>query len=84
VKTLLEMSVEHHRELLAKCAALNREYAVLKNGIVIPSANSDGAPPNVAIVCEPVQAKHILDLVSQLYPEAAPHIQEFYSRDPND
>lgn len=76
MKTLIEMSLEHYNKLLAKCAASEREYAIMKNGIVMP--DSDAAESRrVAILCESDQAKNILHLVSQLCPEAAPYIQEF-------
>ena len=76
MKTLIEMSLEHYNGLLAKCAVSEREYATMKNGIVMPDSG-DAQSRKVAILCESDQAKRILDLVSQLCPEAAPDIKEF-------
>jgi hypothetical protein len=76
MRTLIEMSLEHYNGLLAKCAGSDREYAIMKNAIVMPDSEG-GEARRVAILCESDQAKKILDLASQFYPEAVPHIQEF-------
>lgn len=36
VKTLIEMPLDDYNALLAKCPATDREYEILKNGLITP------------------------------------------------
>ena len=75
MKILVEMSPEHYDRLLDKLSEVSAAYAILKNGVVVhPSgASSDRI---IHIACEMAQAETMLHAARQLFPAAAPELQE--------
>ena len=75
MKILVEMSPEHYDRLLDKLSEESAAYAILKNGVVIhPSGASDDRI--IQIACEMTQAETLLHAARQLFPAAAPQLQE--------
>jgi hypothetical protein len=79
VKTLVEMSFEHYDRLLAKCPATDREYQILKNGVIAPYGETGKSRRVVVLLCEKSEAKLVLDLARRLYPMATREIREYPS-----
>ena len=77
MKTLVEMSKEHFDRLLAKCPVSDREYEIMKNGVITPYGETGKSPRTVVILCERTEAKLILDLARRLYPVAARQIRQY-------
>ena len=69
------MSPEHYDRLLDKLSEEAAAYAILKNGVVIhPSGASEDRI--IQIACEMTQAETLLHAARQLFPAAAPQLQE--------
>jgi len=76
MKTLIEMSLNHYNRLLATCPESNREYEIIKNGLVTECIKAGNDPHTVVIVCKSEEARMILDLAMRRYPAAIPRIRE--------
>jgi hypothetical protein len=81
MKTLVEMPLNDYDVLLAKCPATDREYEILKNGLITPYADSSDSTRTVVILCQPGEAELILRLAQRLHPGAAPHIRQYPAAD---
>jgi len=69
---MLKISVRVYLGLLGRLPLVSREYAVLKISII------ESPPPgnyNVEILCEPEDAKLLLDHAQYFYSEAVPYIE---------
>jgi hypothetical protein len=73
------MPVEDYNTLLAKCSAADREYAILKNGLVTPFG--DGNSQIVVVLCADTDAKLLLKLARRVYPKAAQRIRRYTALD---
>lgn len=71
------MSFEHYDRLLAKCPATDREYQILKNGVIAPYGETGKSRRVVVLLCEKSEAKLVLDLARRLYPIATREIREY-------
>ena len=71
---LVTMPVEVYDGLLSKCAALSREYVILRNGVVRRDLNGNGGT-TVEILCEAPRARFLRDFASLVYPDAVPYIE---------
>lgn len=56
MKTLIEMSPKHFDRLLAKCAVSDREYSIMKNGLLTPYGENLNSSRTVVILCKPEEA----------------------------
>ena len=73
MKILIDMALEHYDGFVAKCDVATREYAILKNGVVIGNQKSD--EQIIAILCERADAVMLLYAAGLLYPEAVAAIK---------
>jgi len=69
VEIVIEMIPEQYDAFVAKCDVASREYAILKNGVVVRNPKS-GEQRMVGILCDKVAAARLLYAATQLYPEA--------------
>jgi hypothetical protein len=69
------MPVEIYDGLLSKCAALSREYVILRNGVVRRDVGG-ATGTTVEILCEPPRARFLRDFASLVYPAAVPYIEQ--------
>jgi hypothetical protein len=76
MKILVDIPMDEYNNFLQKCDATRPEYEMLKNGIITQDQKKGRA---VEILCEVEDAKRILDLASEIYPHAVPHVQESIS-----
>jgi hypothetical protein len=74
MRTLIEIPREHHGKLMAKCGTSDQEYKILSHGILMPSRDNDNV---IVFLCEPEQAKLIIDFATRVYPNAVPEIKEY-------
>jgi hypothetical protein len=72
MKIMIEMSADNYDCLLSKLSEESAAYATLKNGIASGS-NEDRI---IQIVCEMTQAMTLLQVARELFPPAAPQLQE--------
>jgi hypothetical protein len=77
MKTLVEMSSEHFDRLLAKSAVSDREYEILKNGVVTDYGEKGKWPRTVVILCDPADAKLLLNFARRVYPVAYRQIRQY-------
>jgi len=76
MKILIDIPMEDYSKFLQRCDATRPEYEMLKTGIVTQDREKRRA---VEILCDVEDAKMILDLASEIYPHAVPHVQESIS-----
>jgi hypothetical protein len=73
VEIVIEMIPEHYDAFVAKCDIASREYAILKNGVVVRNQKI-GEQRVIGILCDKVEAARLLYAATLLYPEAIPFI----------
>ena len=76
MKILLDILPEHYDRLLSEFSEESRNYAILKNGVVIHHTESGNAFKTVEILCEKFHARMILAVAELVCPEAAAKIEE--------
>ena len=76
MKILIDIPMDDYNNFLQRCDAARPEYEMLKNGIITQDREKRRA---VEILCAVEDAKMILDLASEIYPHAVPHVQESIS-----
>ena len=69
MKIVIEISPEHYDQLLGKLSPVTTEYSLLKNGIVTGGSAKENRI--IEIACELSEAKALLGVAQDLYPEAA-------------
>lgn len=74
MKTLIELTFQDYNRILEECPELDREYAILKNGLLTPYVESRDDTRTVIILCNADEAKAIIDLAKRLFPNATPKI----------
>jgi hypothetical protein len=77
MKFLVTIPMDEYNNLVQRCDASRPEYEMLKNGLITRDHEQRTA---VELLCEVDEATFLLDLASQIYPDAAVHIQESISR----
>jgi len=76
MKTVIGMSPNHYNRFLNRCDEACREYAILKNGVVLHQAREGQDERIIEIPCEMEEAHMLLQLAIWLFPEAAPEIEK--------
>lgn len=79
MKNLVEMPLEDYNALLAKCTVVDREYEILKNGLVTPFG--DGNTQIVVVLCADTDAELLFELARRVYPKAAQRIRQYTALD---
>jgi hypothetical protein len=70
----IDISSAHYYRLLLRFEPPSREYAIMRNDVVVKETNGCNAPPKVMFRCELEEARMILELARRLCPEAVPEI----------
>jgi hypothetical protein len=79
VKNLVEMPLDDYNALLAKCTVVDREYEILKNGLVTPFG--DGNSQIVVVLCADAEAKLLFKLARRIHPKAVQRIRQYTALD---
>ena len=80
---LITMPVEIYDGLLSKCAAMSREYLILRNGVVRRDLNGN-AGATVEILCEAPRARFLRDFATLVYPGAVAYIESSIEQSESD
>jgi len=81
MKTLIEMTLAYYNELLAGVAESDREYAILKNGLLTRYGENDDDLRTIIILCQLDEANQIFELATRLFPGVAPEIRKYAAID---
>jgi hypothetical protein len=81
MKTLVEMSPESFDQLLGMCKASDREYAIMKNGLITPYGEKNDSPRTVVILCDAAEAKLIVALANRFLKGGAEAIRLYPAGD---
>lgn len=76
---MIEMFAERYDGFVARCDIASREYAILKDGVVIRDHTNDEQRV-IGILCDKVEAARLLYAATLLYPEATPAIKDGIDR----
>jgi hypothetical protein len=76
VRVLIEMSLPQYDHFFALCDPVSREYAILKNGVIVRRPKEDHFERIMEIDCTVEDAKALLDLARQCYPAVVPDIEK--------
>ena len=77
MKTVIQLSLEHHERLLKYASEASPGYAILKNGVKVPHTKKGARSDVVVILCEEDQARSILESAKHFCPEAVPQIEKW-------
>jgi hypothetical protein len=81
MKTLIEMTLEYYNRLLAGVVESDREYAILKNGLLTRYGETGEDPRTIVILCQSDEANQIFDLAKRLFPGVTPQIRKYAATD---
>ena len=81
MKNLVEMPLDDYNVLLAKCTVTDREYEILKNGLITPYGDGDTSTQVVVVLCAGADAKLLFKLARTVHPEAAKRIRQYTASD---
>jgi hypothetical protein len=70
---IIEMSLDQYDRFLEKCDASSREYAILKNGLIVRRLKHERI---IEIPCEVREAQMLLAIARRLYPDAVSAIEK--------
>jgi hypothetical protein len=71
---IIEMPLPVYDGFIDQCDQSSREYAILKNGVIIRRPKGDHFERIVEIRCDTEEADKLLLLASKSYPEAVQYI----------
>jgi hypothetical protein len=74
VQITILMPLRTYDGLVDNCDQSSREYAILKNGLIIRRPKGDHFERIMEIRCEMEEAEKLLALASTVYPEAVEYI----------
>ena len=72
----IEMTLPVYDGLIDKCDQSSREYAVLKNGVIVCRPKDDRFERIVEIDCDSGDANRLLALATKIYPDAVADISK--------
>jgi hypothetical protein len=76
MKVVIEMSLPNYDHFVDRCDPSSRDYAVLKNGLIVRRQKEDHFERIVEVYCSLPEAKGLLDLAKRAYPGAVPAIEK--------
>ena len=79
MKTLIEISLDHHDRFLERCDPACREYEILKKRPIVRCPKDGHYERIVEIHCEMPEAHILLDAARRLYPGLVSAIQKAIS-----
>ena len=77
---IIEISIDYYDRFLALCDPASREYAILKNGLVVRRPKEGRYERVVEIFAEMREAHLLLSLADKICPAAMPDIAKAISR----
>jgi hypothetical protein len=80
---LIRLPPEHYDLFAGALEITSPQYTIVKNNLV-PRQQGSAEPPMVEILCDPDEAKLLLEAARRIYPEAAPFIEDAMSVEPED
>jgi hypothetical protein len=75
MKGVVEMTLAHYDRFLERCDPSSKEYGVLKTGLIVRRPKGDQFERIVEIHCELEEARWLLHLARQIYPDAVADIE---------
>jgi hypothetical protein len=76
VRVLIELPLSHYDRFFSLCDPDSREYALLKNGVIVQRSKGDRFERIVKIDCTVEDAKTLLNLARQCHPAVVPDIEK--------
>jgi hypothetical protein len=76
VKIVIEMPLPRYDAFLDKCDPSSLDYAILKGGLIVRRPKEDHFERIMEIHCVVQEAKELLMLAKQIYPDAVPDIEK--------
>ena len=75
-RVIIEMSLPTYDGLMNKCDQSSREYAVLKNGLIVRRPRGDHFERIIKISCDLDDANRLLASATKIYPDAVADISK--------
>jgi hypothetical protein len=76
VKVVIEMPLLSYDRFVDRCSPTGKEYALLKNGIIVRRQKDNHYERILEIHCDVGEAKELLNLARSIFPDAAPEIEK--------
>ena len=76
MNVIIAMSLELYDIFLRQCDATSREYAILRNGLIVRHLEDDHPDRIIEISCDAKEAQNLLALAADVCPDAIPPIEK--------
>jgi hypothetical protein len=76
MNVIIEMPLDLYDRFWKQCELMGREYAILKNGLIVRRPKGDHYERIIEIFCEVEDAKNLLAVAANICPDAAPPIEK--------
>jgi hypothetical protein len=76
MKVVIEMPLLHYDRFVGRCSPASKEYALLKNGIIVRREKDNHYERILEIHCNEEEAKGLLNLGRNIFPDAVPEIEK--------
>lgn len=76
MKVVIEMTLPHYDRFVDRCNPASKEYALLKNGIIVRHEKDNQYERILEIHCDVEEAKGLLTLGRNVFPDAVPEIEK--------
>ena len=73
---LVKLPIEIYQGFMGRCLLSSREYAILRNSLIIHTPKESQDKSIVEFLCRIGEAKLLLDHTQQFYPNAVPYIED--------
>lgn len=75
------MPLDDYNALLTKCTVTDREYEILKNGLITPYGDGNTSTQVVVVLCAEADAKLLFELARKIDPKAARRMRQYQAAD---
>jgi hypothetical protein len=76
VKVVIEMSLPLYDRFVDRCNPASKEYALLKNGIIVRREKDNHYERILEMYCDVEEAKGLLNLARNMFPDAVSEIEK--------
>jgi hypothetical protein len=76
MKVVIEMSLPLYDRFVDRCSPASKEHALLKNGIIVRHEKDNQYERILEIHCDVEEAKGLLNLGRNIFPDAVPEIEK--------
>jgi hypothetical protein len=76
MRVVIEMSLPLYDRFVDRCNPASKEYALLKNGIIVRHEKDNQDERILEIHCDVEEAKGLLNLGRNIFPDAVPEIEK--------